>query len=81
MEVRPSSSFCIHNIFNAENGIVGARTSACTFHYLVCFLCQVVGCTIADNCASNKTKNSNAAGAKLPPDAVTTSLSAQFPRM
>lgn len=27
MEVRPSSSFCIHGIFSSKNGIAGARTS------------------------------------------------------
>lgn len=54
MEVGPSFSFCIHNIFNGENGIVGARMSACTFLYLIHFLCQVFGCTAAYNCASKK---------------------------
>lgn len=63
MEVRPSSSFCIHNVSNSENGIVGARMTACTFYYLVCLLCQAAGCMIAaDNAASNKAGTSHTTG-------------------
>lgn len=81
VEVRPNFSFCIHNIFKGENRIVGLRSSVCIFRYPVCFLFQVVGCTIADNCVSNKIKHSNTAGGKMSPDTDTFSLSAQLPHM
>lgn len=80
MEVRPSFSFCIHNIFNGENGIVRARMSACIYLYLMHFLCQVFGAQLLITVLVRNIKNSNTAGIKMPPDVATNNLHAQFPR-